>query len=122
FFLRQFHYDKTPLAAEVIADRPSPLGRWQTIQFPAAYGGERMVVHLFLPPRGRPPYQTVVVFPGSQALHTKTFDPADLKRADFIVKSGRAVMLPIYKGTYERSDEMKSDFPEETSLYKDHVI
>ncbi|MEO5617192.1 MAG: protein kinase [Candidatus Eisenbacteria bacterium] len=122
FFLGQFHYDRTPLDALVTSDQPSPSGRWQTIAFAAAYGRERMQAHLFLPARGRPPYQTVVLFPGSLALHTRTFGLTEIRRIDFLIKSGRAVILPIYKGTFERGSEMKSDYPEPTAFYKDHVI
>jgi len=122
FFLRQFHYDKAPLAAVVTADQPSPFGRWQTVEIAAAYGGERMPLQLFLPARGRPPYQVVVIFPGSLALHTRTFNQSEVRRLDFLTRSGRAVILPIYKGTYERGDDMKSDYPEPTARYKDHVI
>ena len=31
-------------------------------------------------------------------------------------------MRPIYKGTCERADELKSDLPDETVFYKDHLI
>jgi eukaryotic-like serine/threonine-protein kinase len=41
---------------------------------------------------------------------------------DFLAKSGRAVLLPILKGTYERGGDLKSDYPEETAAYKDYVI
>ncbi len=122
FFLRQFHYDRTPLDAKIVADQPSATGRWQTIDLSAAYGGERMQAHLFLPARGRPPYQTVILFPGSLALHNRSFNLAEIQRVDWIVKSGRALLLPIYKATYERGDEMTSDYPEATAFYKDHVI
>ena len=120
--LRQFHYDRVPLDAVVTGDQTSPTGRWQTIQFTGAYGGERLEAHLFLPSRGRPPYQTVVLFPGSQALHTRVFNLAEIRRLDFLIRSGRAMLLPIYKGTYERGDELKSDYPETTAFYRDHVL
>jgi eukaryotic-like serine/threonine-protein kinase len=81
-----------------------------------------MQAHLFLPARSKPPYQTVVLFPGSQAIHTRTFGLAEIRRIDFLVKSGRALILPIYKGTFERGGEMKSDYPEPTAFYKDHVV
>ena len=41
---------------------------------------------------------------------------------DFVIKSGRAVLYPIYKGTYERGDDLKSDVPDTSSSYRDHVI
>ncbi len=122
FFLGQFRYDRTPLQAAVVAEQPSPSGRWQTIELAAAYGGERMQAHLFLPSRGTPPFQTVVLFPGSLAIHTRTYGMAEIRRVDFIVKSGRALILPIYKGTFERGDGLDSDYPEPTAFYKEHVI
>ena len=122
FFLGQFRYDKAPLRAVVTADQPSPFGRWQTIEYAAAYGSERMQAHLFLPSRGKPPWQTVILFPGSLAIHTRTFGLAEIRRLDFVIKSGRALILPIYKGTYERGGEMTSDYPEPTAFYKDHVV
>jgi dienelactone hydrolase len=122
FFLRQFRYDKTPLDAVVESEEQDPLGLRQTISFAAAYGGERMLAHLIIPLRGRPPLQTVIVFPGSQAISMPAVGPAELRGIDYLLKSGRAVMLPIYKGTYQRSDELKSDSAEDTTLYKDHVI
>jgi cephalosporin-C deacetylase-like acetyl esterase len=41
---------------------------------------------------------------------------------DFIIKSGRAVVYPVYKSTYERGDDLKSDYQQPTAFYRDHVI
>ena len=122
YFLRQFHYDKTPLKAVAEAEEQTELGLRQTIRFAAAYGGEQMIAYLFLPPHGKPPFQTVLLFPGSGAIHSATVGEMELRRSDFFLKSGRAVILPIYKGTYERGDDLKSDYPEETTFYKEHVV
>jgi dienelactone hydrolase len=122
FFRRQFHYDRKPIEAVPLRDEEIATGRWQTVEVAAAYGAERMQLHLFLPARGRPPYQTVVLFPGSLALHNRVFNLNEYRRLDFLARSGRALLLPVYKGTYERGGEMKSDYPEETAFYKDHVI
>jgi eukaryotic-like serine/threonine-protein kinase len=122
FFLRQFSYDKIPLNAVIESEEQGPFGVRQLIRFSAGYGGEEMQAYLFLPLRGKPPLQTVILFPGSLAIHPPSVGPADFRRADFLLKSGRAVMLPIYKGTYQRGDDLKSDYPEETTFYKDHVV
>ena len=122
FFVRQFAYDKTPLDAVLRQDVEVPTGRWQTVSINAAYGSERLDLHVFLPARGKPPYQTVVLFPGSLALHTRAFNLNEIARTDFIVKSGRALVLPVYKSTYERGDDYLSDYPAATVAYKDHVI
>jgi eukaryotic-like serine/threonine-protein kinase len=44
----------------------------------------------------------VVHFPGSEAQDFHTFTDLNLFNLDFLMKSGRAVLFPIYKGTYER--------------------
>jgi pimeloyl-ACP methyl ester carboxylesterase len=41
---------------------------------------------------------------------------------DFLTKSGRAVLFPIYKGTYERGGDSTRTTPRETTAYKDYVI
>jgi cephalosporin-C deacetylase-like acetyl esterase len=41
---------------------------------------------------------------------------------DFIIKSGRALVYPIYKSHYERGDGLPYDDPDETARYRDHVI
>jgi pimeloyl-ACP methyl ester carboxylesterase len=42
--------------------------------------------------------------------------------ADFIPKSGRALMAPIYKSTFERRDDLRSDYPEPTAFWRDHNV
>jgi eukaryotic-like serine/threonine-protein kinase len=121
-YLRQFAYDKTPLDAKIEEETTTPAGVRQKITFNAAYGGERMMAYLFLPPAGKPPYQVVVEFPGSGSIETRSSASLDLGRVDFLPKSGRAVLFPIYKGTYERGGDLHSDYPEATAAYKDYVI
>ena len=41
---------------------------------------------------------------------------------NFLLKNGYALIRPIYKSTYERSDELKSDYPNQSVSYKKHVI
>ncbi len=121
-YLRLFAYDKTPLNAKVEEEKPTPSGIRQKITFAAAYGGERMMAYLFLPSSGKPPYQVVVIFPGSGSIETRSSESLDLGRVDFLLKSGRAVIFPIYKGTYERGGDLHSDYPAATTFYKDYVV
>jgi serine/threonine protein kinase/formylglycine-generating enzyme required for sulfatase activity/dienelactone hydrolase len=121
-YLRQFSYDRTPLNARIEEEKKLPEGIRQKVTFDAAYGGERMMAYLFLPPDARPPYQVVVIFPGSGAIGTRSSETLDIRRTDFIVKSGRAMLHPIYKHTYERGGALQSDYPNETTFYKDAVV
>jgi dienelactone hydrolase len=99
-----YSYDRTPLDAliESVDDSP-PHWRRERITFKAAYNDERVTAFLYLPKNVSPPYQTVVYFPGAEALAFHTFSDMDLFCVDFLMKGGRAVMFPLYKGTYERN-------------------
>jgi eukaryotic-like serine/threonine-protein kinase len=94
------------------------------VTFPAPYGDERITVHLWLPKRSRPPFQVVVRFPGAGAWDVRSVRQELVNpRDEFLVKSGRALVLPIYKGSWERgTDQFRSDYPKETSVWRDHVI
>ncbi|MBA7683167.1 hypothetical protein ES703_91525 [subsurface metagenome] len=122
-YLKMYAYDKIELNAVIESiDEQSEDWVKEKITFDAAYGGERVIAYLFLPKNFDPPYQTIVYFPGSNAIHTRSSESMGTSAFDFIIKSGRAVMYPIYKSTYERGDELDSDYPNETKFYRDHVI
>jgi cephalosporin-C deacetylase-like acetyl esterase len=119
-----YSYDRTDLAASVESvDDKEEHWRKEKVVFNAAYGGEKVMAYLFLPRGVAAPYQTVVYFPGSNALQTRSSESlGGMAWFDFVIRSGRAVMYPIYKSTYERGDELTSDVATATSLYRDHVI
>jgi serine/threonine protein kinase/dienelactone hydrolase len=103
---RSLHsYDKTDLKAAVeSSDDSSPYWRRENVTFSAAYGNERVIAHLYLPKNTTPPFQVVTLFPGANALVARTPEElgAGSGTVEFIVRSGRAVILPAYKGTLER--------------------
>jgi len=101
-------YDKSELNSSVEYREESP-GGWvrEKISFDAAYGGERVQAYLFLPVNVKPPYQTVIYFPGSAATYTPQSEEMETYYEftmflNFLVRNGRAVLFPIYKGTFER--------------------
>ena len=69
------------------------------------YGNERVVVYLFLPKAAAPPYQTVVLFPGSNAVQAPTLNVPPFLYA-FLLETGRAVVIPAYKGIFDRLDSL----------------
>ena len=115
-----YAYDKGELDARVEETETTEDWTREKVSFAAAYGGERVVAHLYLPRNAVPPYQTVIYFPGSNTIHADRFSLGQF--ADFIPKSGRALMAPIYKSTFERRDELRSDTPAPTALWRDHMI
>jgi predicted Ser/Thr protein kinase/dienelactone hydrolase len=102
--LKSFYaYDRTPLDARVEArDDSSQYWIKERVSYNAAYGNERIHGFLFLPKNRQPPFQTVVLFPSSYAREVASSDLLDLASFDFIVRSGRAVLYPVYDQTYER--------------------
>jgi predicted Ser/Thr protein kinase len=105
-----YSYDKTDLKARVDSREERPDWVHETVSFEAAYGGERVIAHLFLPKNASPPYQTVVYFPGAASWWLRS--SRDLENyyeftvfLSFLVKNGRAVVYTVYKGTFERNTE-----------------
>ena len=122
-FARQFIYDKTPLGAALQKTLITDAWKVELVSIDAGYSNERMVLHVFLPINYSGPLQPVVFFPGSGGIHEDTFDSSVVsRRLLFVIKSGRALIFPIYKGTYERRDDLKSDVGDMSVRYKDHVI
>jgi eukaryotic-like serine/threonine-protein kinase len=122
-YRRIYSYDKTPLNATVEPFGPEE-DDWKVekITYAAAYGNERAILYLFLPKKAKPPFQTVLFFPGSNALLLRKFQPYATSALDAVIRSGRAVIFPVYKGTYERGDGMESDVASETNDWRDHVV
>lgn len=99
-----YAYDQRPLDATIHSvDDASRHYRWERVSYDAAYGGERVLANLLLPKNASPPYQVVVFFPGSEA---ETLDSSlifhGLPFYEFILRSGRAVLYPVYKNMFER--------------------
>jgi dienelactone hydrolase len=105
----------------------------ERVSFTAAYGGERVIAQVFLPVRVRPPYQVVVYFPGSSAVTAGPSDSVEkafefFNNVAFLIKSGRAVVYPVYQGTHERRGSFSSTFhsactaTHEYSAYQRHLV
>jgi hypothetical protein len=118
-------YDKTELNAE-IKERNENDEVWivEKVSFAAAYENERMMAYLFLPRNSTPPYQTIIFFPGAYAKwETDLVESFNTKfNLEFIIKSGRAVFYPVYKGTYERNDGQYRGEKRNTHTYIEYLI
>jgi dienelactone hydrolase len=123
-FLRQYAYDRVPLDAETLGtDFGAENWTKEKVAFDAGHGGERVIAYLFLPKRVAAPYQVVFVWPGDSGLHLAFSDtPQTFRMFEFLVKSGRAVLFPVFKSMYERNDGLESTIPNETAAYRDRVV
>jgi pimeloyl-ACP methyl ester carboxylesterase len=101
-YSRVFDYRKGPLNASTERTDRTRIWTRERIQFDAGYGAERVILHLYLPTTGGPPYRTVVYWPGWDTFNLDDIDLYFGRQLDFLVKSGRAVAFPVYKGIFER--------------------
>ncbi len=96
-------YDPGPLDARTeSSEADSEYWREVRVSYAAATGGERIPATLFLPKNASPPYQVVVYFPPGSALRLHSIREAGTRQFAFLVRGGRAVLFPSYKGTYDR--------------------
>jgi len=80
---------------------------------------------LYLPRNTRPPYQVVIQMAGAATFYRKSSatdkDVFGFSYAEYLIRGGRAVLIPIWKGSYERSDgfhPLQTEWPS----YREHVI
>ena len=98
---RLYAYDALPLDARTERGEETPDWRRETVTIGAPYGDERIIVHVYLP-QSAPPYQPVIFAAGGDAQILPSSANLRLTESDFVVRSGRALVYPVYKGTYER--------------------
>ena len=106
-----YSYDKKPLDSRVESKEQLSYLSKEKVSFSAAYGKERVIAYIFLPMNSKTPYQTVLYFPGSWAQY---FDSSEKlgergEHLDFLVRSGRAVVHPVYSETLERGGRPDAD-------------
>ena len=123
-YRQMFEYDDAPLNVVVVESVEDAAYLRERIELDAAYNEERLTVFVFLPTGGNatPPYQAVVFFPGSNDIYKTSYDQMRLGSVEFVLRSGRALIYPVYKGTYERKSDLQSDVQSASNLYRDHVI
>ncbi len=102
-YRRLYAYDPLPLNAEVMA--VDELEYWirERVAFDLPYG-ERGGAFLYIPKNTDPPFETVIYWGGSGVLQNQSVEEEYLEAFDFLVRSGRVVAQPIFKGAYERDD------------------
>jgi dienelactone hydrolase len=110
-YLNQFAYDRGALGLQPISvDDGHPDWTLERVSVATPYGDERMIINLFLPKKAAPPFQTVIYFPGGASLFQDSSEnlseyyevPVFLS---FLIRNGRAVVYPVYQGTFERHGE-----------------
>ena len=125
-YRRFFAYDRTPVKAAVTSTYDAnPDWRVESVSFPAGYPGESIPARLYLPRNAKPPYQTVVFQAGAGQWNLRASPPVTASPPIFasVIRSGRAVVYPVVKGTFERgSDQFTSTTSKDGTLWRDYTV
>ena len=102
-YLALYDYDHTPLNGKLDA-RDSSEADWvrEDVSVDAAGVSGRLPVVVFVPRRAKPPYQATVIWPASDAMIMPSVKALPMWMVDYIVRSGRIVIYPVYEGTLGR--------------------
>ena len=123
-----YAYDRRPLDARVESADDSEYWREERVSIAAAYGRERVPIHILLPKNATPPYQAIVWFPGGYAfapfpLGSHLADGLGALQFRFVPRSGRALIFPVYQGTFQRFNGVP-EYPQDDQMnaYRDTVV
>ena len=117
-YARFFERSRAPLDVRNEPGDPpaSPYWTRTKVSYATGYGNERMNAFLYLPKNAKPPYQTVVFMHGSNILEiNKPYDKVGETPEgawvfpEMLVRGGRALLVPIWKGSYERFANIEAD-------------
>ncbi len=122
-YRNMYDYEHAPLDVKVISrDTTNPDWIAEHITYDAGYNHERMPADIYLPRRHVGKAQGVVMFPGDNGFAQKNQTSNYSNVIDFFIRSGRVVIVPVYKSTYERTDSLKSTLPDSSLAYRDHML
>jgi eukaryotic-like serine/threonine-protein kinase len=126
-FTRFFDRKPVPLEARIESTDDSSR-HWvkQKVSYAAGYGGERIIAWLYLPRSARPPYQVMIQMAGASTFYRSRSSAKESEifgwgYAEYLIRGGRAVLIPIWKGSYERQDGFHP-FESDRAAYRDHTI
>jgi dienelactone hydrolase len=126
-FTRFFDRTRVPLEARIeMMDESNRHWIKQKVSYKAGYGDERITAWLFLPRSAQPPYQVMVQMAGAATFYRSKSSARESEifgwsYAEYLIRGGRAVLIPIWKGSYERQDGFHP-FESDRVAYREHAI
>lgn len=109
----QFGYLKQDLDSQLLSTEQMAYWRQEKVRIDSPYSADGMEVLLLIPDNAAPPMQALVMMPGSDAFFSgatlKGYDWADYEPSLAVVlQSGRALVLPVWDGTFGRGVRLSS--------------
>jgi len=95
----------------------------EIISVDVPYEDAPLKILIFLPVNYKPPYQTILYFPGLGSHHSNSME--DMKAGghlDFFLKTGRAVIWPVYYSSHGRGEINITNLNDWKQTYKNIII
>ncbi len=126
-FKAQYDYPEIPLNANVTTEKiNSGTLKVDRFEISLPYDGDGILPgYIFYDSAYTQPHKPIILFPGSNAIHLTNVEfmqKNTLNGLRYLLSEGYAIFLPVYLSTYERVDGLKSDYPNDSEMYKEHVI
>jgi predicted esterase len=122
-FRRMYAYDRYPLNA--VVERTDTSEHWirETVSFDTPYA-ERGGAFLLLPRNAPEPLQPILYWGGSGIYDTPEAPDPDAPWFGFLVRAGRAVVIPHFKGAYGRAQPPRGRYghPYSSSAFRDATV
>jgi formylglycine-generating enzyme required for sulfatase activity/predicted esterase len=99
--LSDFEYDHSPLNVEIEETIEFRYWTRQRVSIDTSDGQGRIPIYVYLPKRASSRHQTLVFWPGAAAQFFHSIDAMRFQ-LDFALRNGRAVVMPVLKGTLDR--------------------
>ena len=115
-----YKYEKEELNTQLIETIDSEDWIKETIIVDVPYEDSPMQILVYLPKKSKPPYQTVIYYPHDGPLDSNSLDDMVLEGEEFLIKSGRAFLWPVYYSNFGRGDiEIDNVFTwRQTQIYR----
>ena len=102
-FKSRYNYEKVDLNPEVSERIDSTVWILESVFVDVPYEELPLQILIYLPKNSDPPFQTVIFWPWIDVLYLDALEDITMGGGfDFLMKSGRAFVWPIYYGTYGR--------------------
>ena len=127
YYLSQFSYESdSKFTTKKIAGTEEVIVEKYEVKAPYGSDNEILSGYVFFNKKfQKKGLKPIIFFPGSNALN-QSDENAVINNIpnylNYLLNSGYAIIHPIYKSTYSRQDEQRSDYGDMTDQYKNHVI
>jgi len=121
-YKKLLEFERNELNPTIISETKTEGWIEEIISVDVPYEDAPLKILILLPVNYRPPYQTIVFFPGLTSHHSKSMANMNVNsNLDFFLKSGRAIIWPVYYSSHGRGRISINNLNEWKETYKNII-